>query len=671
MYCAKKSFKLTSSGGKFIYKEYFSIKVICPTPEVAKNWIDCFEKVGISVRQNSPSLFHFSLNDRNDEETKLANGSPKNTLMKKQVKNKKIKKISASSDVEIVRNLVESYLTINSKDNLSNIDFELVRNLVESYLTIVIKTLRDRIPKTITFLLINKLNEYIEHNLVSYFYENDLVDELMSRSDLDNEKYEKLMSMKNACNEAIKVIDEQIVLLILDSNKGDVVGIVAANTENLAPAVFACFLLGLPVNPLAPIMIESDIVHMFSKTKPKLILCDENCLKIVQNAVNMMKSDAKIITVMEDVENYDSVTKILNRAAEKDFHYPEIDSNSVLAILCSSGSTSLPKGVCKTHKEFIIAADYHDYSLESLIMFQLTTIYWITGFYFLIYSTLYRYTRVITAQPYHPKQFFDILKDYKISMVSSAPFIVSNLMDSGFSMPLEHMRCWLIGGAKVTTKLIENFKPFVPNALLVHTYASTEANLIAFNLNGRKFESSGQPVPNTSIKIVDDDGNALDNFQQGEICVKREVKFAGYFDDLEKTKEAFDGEWFKTGDIGYFDDEGFFYFIDRKKELLKYHNFQVTPSELEAIINEIDGVMSSCVVGVLKENSGNDIIHAFVIVDESSGLTENFILNYVNSKVIEQKKLRGGVHFIGTFPLGKTGKIDKKFLKMKAEEINN
>ncbi|KAG5669221.1 hypothetical protein PVAND_017113 [Polypedilum vanderplanki] len=106
-YDRKKSFKLTSSGGKFIYKV-----IICPTPEVAKNWIDCFEKVGISVRQNSPSLFHFSLNDRNDEETKLANGSPKNTLMKKQVKNKKIKKNSASSDVEIVRNLVESYLTM-------------------------------------------------------------------------------------------------------------------------------------------------------------------------------------------------------------------------------------------------------------------------------------------------------------------------------------------------------------------------------------------------------------------------------------------------------------------------------------------------------------------------------------------------------------------------------
>ncbi|KAG5669211.1 hypothetical protein PVAND_017104 [Polypedilum vanderplanki] len=456
----------------------------------------------------------------------------------------------------------------------------------------------------------------------------------------------------------------------LGLKQGDVVRIVAANTENLAPAVFACFLLGLSVNPLAPIMIESDIVHMFDKTKPKLILCDENNLKIVQNAVNMMKSDAKIITVMEDVENYDSVTKILNRKAEKEFNYPKIDSNSVLVILCSSGSTGIPKGICKTLKEFIIASDFLDYNvIESLVIFQTTTIFWITGLYFLIYSTIHRLTRVITAQFYQPKHFAEIFMNYKVGMAITPPVIVETLIKSGHLKPLKHMRCWLIGGAKVTTKLIEKFKPFVPNALLVNTYACTEANLIAFNLHGRKFESSGQPVTNTSIKIVDDDGNALDNFQQGEICVKHEVPFAGYIDDLEKTKEAYDGEWFKTGDIGYFDDEGFLYFIERQKDLIKYEGIKTAPSELEAIINEIDGVVSSCVVGVHKENSENDIIHAFVIVDESINLTEIQIENFFNSKVIEQRKLRGGVHFVKKFPLLLSGKINKKIMKAKCEEF--
>jgi 4-coumarate--CoA ligase len=162
----------------------------------------------------------------------------------------------------------------------------------------------------------------------------------------------------------------------------------------------------------------------------------------------------------------------------------------------------------------------------------------------------------------------------------------------------------------------------------------------------------------------------LDNNEKGELCVRRDLSFLGYYGDPEKSRAAYDGEWFRTNDIGYFDEEGFFYFIDRNKELLKYENYQITPSELESVINGIEGVVSSCIVGVLKENTGNDIIHAFVIVDESKGLTEDIVLNYVNERVMEPKRLRGGVHFVKTFPVGFSGKVNKRKLKDMAEMIS-
>jgi 4-coumarate--CoA ligase len=162
----------------------------------------------------------------------------------------------------------------------------------------------------------------------------------------------------------------------------------------------------------------------------------------------------------------------------------------------------------------------------------------------------------------------------------------------------------------------------------------------------------------------------LDNNQQGEICIKNTSEFLGYISEPEKSKEAFDGEWFKTGDIGYFDDDGYIYIIERKKELLKYQGFQVTPTELEGIINEIKGVVSSCVVGVFDAVNSNDIIHAFVIPHESSGLTEEFIHEHVNGKVIDQKRLRGGVHFVKTFPLLLTGKVDRRQMKKKIAEMS-
>jgi len=171
------------------------------------------------------------------------------------------------------------------------------------------------------------------------------------------------------------------------------------------------------------------------------------------------------------------------------------------------------------------------------------------------------------------------------------------------------------------------------------------------------------------LKIVDPDGNSLEPNESGEIYSKIPVHFSGYIAHPEKTAEAFDGDWFKTGDIGYFDDEQFLFVTGRTKELLKFNGFQVTPSEIEAIIDEIEGITSSCVAGVPESNSGNDIIHAFVILKESNSLSEEFIIKYVNDKVIDPKRIRGGVHIVDSFPLGATGKVDRKKIKEMTQNL--
>lgn len=92
--------------------------------------------------------------------------------------------------------------------------------------------------------------------------------------------------------------------------QGNIVGVIASNSENLAPVVFACFSLGLPVNTLAPVMTESDIVHMYSKTKPKIIFCDSNILQTVQKAIGKMTINPTIVTLMAKVEKHDFVDEI-------------------------------------------------------------------------------------------------------------------------------------------------------------------------------------------------------------------------------------------------------------------------------------------------------------------------------------------------------------------------
>lgn len=133
--------------------------------------------------------------------------------------------------------------------------------------------------------------------------------------------------------------------------------------------------------------------------------------------------------------------------------------------------------------------------------------------------------------------------------------------------------------------------------------------------------------------------------------------------DPKKTKEAAPDGWFHTGDIAYFNDEGVLHYIDRKVEIMNYEGYYIIPHEMEAIINEVDGVISSSVVGYLQKDTINYIVHAFVVVDETKRIDEKQIMDHVHSKVIEQRQLRGGVHILKSFPLGRTGKIDKNKLR--------
>jgi 4-coumarate--CoA ligase len=290
----------------------------------------------------------------------------------------------------------------------------------------------------------------------------------------------------------------------LGLKQGDVIGVVAANTENLAPLVFACFLLGLPVNPLAPIMVEADIVQMYSKTKPKVIFCDENKLKSVHAAVDILKSGAKIYTIMEKVDDYGCVTEIIKMShLPDDLKIPSFDSNTTALIICSSGSTGSPKGTCRTHKEiithFVPSSPYDPTS--RCVLYQFSAIFWFSGIYSLVMCTLYNCLRIITAQPSTPELMIDIINKYKVTNVFTAPYAILNLLQQETLKPFESVKIWIIGGANVTEALSEKLQYFVPNGIISASYGSSEYGFISNNCGGMKFGSCGEIFENIQLKV--------------------------------------------------------------------------------------------------------------------------------------------------------------------------
>ncbi|KAF9891871.1 hypothetical protein FE257_003356 [Aspergillus nanangensis] len=175
-------------------------------------------------------------------------------------------------------------------------------------------------------------------------------------------------------------------------------------------------------------------------------------------------------------------------------------------------------------------------------------------------------------------------------------------------------------------------------------------------------------LPNMRLRIVDDDGNDVEEGKEGEFLVKGPVVTTGYYNNPAATKDAFTADgWFKSGDIGL-RKNGLFYIVDRKKELIKYKGLQVAPAELEAHLLSHPHIMDAAVIGVLAtDGSGNEVPRAYIVAD-SKKVSEDEVKEFVKSHLAHYKQLRGGVIYLPAIPKSPSGKILRRELRDQAKK---
>jgi len=183
-----------------------------------------------------------------------------------------------------------------------------------------------------------------------------------------------------------------------------------------------------------------------------------------------------------------------------------------------------------------------------------------------------------------------------------------------------------------------------------------------------KFGSVGVPAPNTECKVVDlETGKSLGPNQEGEICVRGPQVMKGYLNRPEATAQTIDTEmWLHTGDIGYVDDDGHFFIVDRAKELIKYKGFQVPPAELEALLLTHPHVADCAVIPCPDEEAG-EVPKAFVVLKGEASSHE--LMTFVAARVAPHKKVRS-VEFIDQIPKSASGKILRRVLVQAERERN-
>lgn len=254
--------------------------------------------------------------------------------------------------------------------------------------------------------------------------------------------------------------------------------------------------------------------------------------------------------------------------------------------------------------------------------------------------------RVITREAFTPQKLVETVEQRKVNVIVAPPLQYEALLQSEDVKRAYFTSVWVtvVSGGRFDTSSREALKKYLPYGFIRFLYGITECGVLAATTPVDPLsDSCGKIVSNMKLKVVDEDGKALNVGDTGEFYVLSKSKFLGYSNNPEESANAFDADgWFITGDLGYFTEDGEVFIVGRKKEVFDYMNHFIYPSELEKCIEQMEGVKQVCVVGICLSNTGS--LGAAVVVKEAgSEITEDDIEDEVKSIEITSDALRSSL----------------------------
>lgn len=283
-------------------------------------------------------------------------------------------------------------------------------------------------------------------------------------------------------------------------------------------------------------------------------------------------------------------------------------------------------------------------------------------------------THLVISEPFSPEVALDLIDRHKVTKVILPPRNIALMLNSPDfeKKSLRSLKTVNCGGARLPLDIRKRFKNYLsPNCRLFMGYAATEIGMVAGDLEEKKIDSTGIVAFNNEIKIIDENGRPLGVGEDGEICVKSPYKWNGYYGDKAATDEVYDVEsgWYKTGDKGHVDEDGYLFIVDRIKEIMKSKGYHISPSEIEELILELPEVADVCVVGIPDVITINLPAALVIKTNGMSSTTEETIFKYVADKMPHYKHLTGGVYFVDSLDKTPSGKIVRGKASQVAEQL--
>ncbi len=450
--------------------------------------------------------------------------------------------------------------------------------------------------------------------------------------------------------------------------QGEVFAIYSPNVPEYAMAFHAVATLGGIITTLNPLCMASEVATQLNDSQAKYLVTVPQLLDRAREAA--ASTSVKEIFVFGEAHDATPFASLLSDDAGA-VVVPDVHINTqenVVALPYSSGTTGVAKGVMLTHRNMVAnllqiegtgQAGGDDTLVCVLPLFHIYGMQVIMNYGLRVGAT------IITVPRFELEGVLRLMQDYKVTVGHVVPPLVLALARNPVvkNYDLSHLKTLFSAAAPLGKDLASECAVRL-DCHVKQGYGMTEASpathMIPPELEKNKPGSVGCCVPSMECKVIElETGAELDAGAEGEICVRGPQVMKGYLNRPEATAQTIDAEgWLHTGDIGYADDEGYFFIVDRAKELIKYKAFQVAPAELEALLLTHPAVADAAVIPSPDDEAG-EIPKAFVV--RRAEISEIEVMEFIAARVSPQKKIRL-VEFIEQIPKSPSGKILRRLL---------
>jgi long-chain acyl-CoA synthetase len=452
---------------------------------------------------------------------------------------------------------------------------------------------------------------------------------------------------------------------------GDRLGIFMTNCPEVEIAFYAASKLGAVGCPLNSSCREREVTYQLNCAGARMLITHAKLWPVVEAAIPSLAATLTIILVGDDAP--DSASNIISYCdvvdgQSSDPPIAHIDPEQVAALPFSSGTTGLPKGVMLTHRNLVSNHEQWGSVLQlcpddSYIIYQpLSHIYGVT----MMGASVRSGAKQILLERFDLESVVRLIEEHGVTWLFAVPPTLLTLANTPW-LDRSHFRT-----IKYAFSAAAPLPPDVARRVedrfgfrILQGYGLTEAGPATHQTppDGVKPESSGPLLADTELRIVDLETGEIDlpQGETGEIVVRGPQVMKGYWNAPEETARALRNGWLYTGDIGWVDDEGYIYIVDRKKEMIKYKSFSIAPAELEAVLLEHPDVEDCAVTGVPDADAG-EIPKAFIVPRAGQTIDLDALTRFVSERVAGYKKIR---HFevIDKIPKSPSGKILRRALK--------